>query len=202
MEQDKIQEDEGVSMEQNKIQERKTAVLFAVFFKIGLFTFGGGYAMIPLIQRELAQKKRWIEEKEILDVVAIAESTPGSIAVNAATFVGQRVCGFPGALAATTGVVCPSFLIILAVSCVLRQFEELQLVQYAFYGIRAGVLALIVNAMISMYRQCPKERSAWLIGGFALIGIAVLQWNVLLVILLSALAGIAALMMEKKGERG
>ena len=118
----------------------KARQLFGTFSKIGAFTFGGGYAMIPLIQREVTERRRWLEDRDILDIVAIAESTPGPIAINTATFVGYQVCGTLGAFCATLGVVLPSFLVIYAVSFVLRQFSDLAVVQYAFNGIRAGVL--------------------------------------------------------------
>ena len=114
----------------------KARQLFGTFSKIGAFTFGGGYAMIPLIQREVTERRRWLEDRDILDIVAIAESTPGPIAINTATFVGYQVCGTLGAFCATLGVVLPSFLVIYAVSFVLRQFSDLAVVQYAFNGIR------------------------------------------------------------------
>ena len=151
---------------------RRLASLFFTFMKIGAFTFGGGYAMIPLIQREAAEKKGWISREDILDIVAIAESTPGPIAINSATFVGYRAGGFWGALAATLGVVLPSFLIILAISGVLRQFQELKAVQYAFRGIRAGVLALIIRALVSMYRECPKDLGSCVLMGGAFVAAA------------------------------
>ncbi len=113
--------------------------IFFTFFKIGAFTFGGGYAMVPLIQREASEKHGWVTDEDILDIVAIAESTPGPIAINSATFVGYRACGVLGSVAATLGVVLPSFMIILAISGILRQFQENVYVQYAFRGIRCGV---------------------------------------------------------------
>ena len=112
--------------------------LFLKFLKIGAFTFGGGYAMIPLIRREIALREGWIEDKDILDILAVSESTPGPIAVNTATFVGYRVAGPLGAACATVGVVLPSFVIIFALSFVLRQFEDFPAVRYAFWGIRGG----------------------------------------------------------------
>ena len=118
--------------------------VFTTFFKIGAFTFGGGYAMIPLIQRETVDNHKWVTEDDILEIIAIAESTPGPIAINSATFVGYRTCGVLGSVAATLGVVLPSFVIIFAISFVLRQFQELKAVQYAFQGIRAGVMALLL----------------------------------------------------------
>lgn len=164
--------------------------LFVTFFKIGAFTFGGGYAMIPLIQREVAEKKKWISESDILDVIAIAESTPGPIAINSATFIGYKVAGFWGAFCATLGVVLPSFVIISAISFVLRQFESLKAVQYAFMGIRAGVLALILKALINMYKQCPKSAPAYLIMAAAFLVSVFLNISLLYVIIGCAIAGL------------
>ena len=165
--------------------------LFISFLKIGTFTFGGGYAMIPLIQREVVEKKKWITAQEILEVVAIAESTPGPIAVNAATFIGYRTAGFWGAFCATLGVALPSFLIIAGISLVLRQFENLKVVQYAFQGIRAGVLALLVRALISLYRQCPRGRLSCLLMVLSFLCTTLFQIPVLCVLLFSAAAGLA-----------
>ena len=179
-----IDEEKEMKRTQNLIS------LFLIFMKIGLFTFGGGYAMIPLIQRETVDNKKWISDKDILDIVAIAESTPGPIAINAATFIGYRVGGFLGAMAATVGVVLPSFAIIAAISYVLAAFQNVVWIQYAFNGIRAGVLALIVKALWSMYKQSPKGVFSYLImfGAFAVT--AFLPVNVVFVILFCAAAGI------------
>lgn len=180
---------------------KKAWLLFVTFLKIGAFTFGGGYAMIPLIQRETVERRKWIKGEEILDIVAIAESTPGPIAINSATFVGYKVCGFWGAFTATVGVVLPSFLIIYGISFVLRQFENFTAVQYAFNGIRAGVLALIIKALISMYRACPKDWFAYLVMAAAFLGVAFFHVNVLLVIAGCAVAGLAvALAMNRRAE--
>lgn len=169
---------------------KKSMELFLTFFKIGLFTFGGGYAMIPLIEEQVVKNKHWMRREDLLDVTAIAESTPGPIAINAATFVGSKVAGFSGALAATFGVVIPSFGIIYVISFVLKQFSHLKVVQYAFAGIRAGVLALIILALVSMFRACPKKAMDYLIMAFALLGIAVFRMNAIYVILLCALIGV------------
>mgnify|MGYP000655249856 CR=1 FL=1 len=117
--------------------------LFVSFLKIGAFTFGGGYAMIPLIQKEAADRHKWMTDEEIMEIVAIAESTPGPIAVNAATFTGYHAAGVPGAVLATIGVVMPAFLVIAAVSSALTLVSGNQWVKWAFSGVRAGVLALI-----------------------------------------------------------
>ena len=145
----------------------KNLDLFLTFMKIGAFTFGGGYAMIPLIQKEVCENKKWLNEKDITDIVAISESTPGPIAINAATFVGYKTTGFVGACLATLGVVLPSFLIISLISLILTQFQSIKAVRYAFMGIRAAVLALILKALWMMFRsvQWKKRPFCTLISG-------------------------------------
>ena len=175
--------------------------LFLTFMKIGAFTFGGGYAMIPLIQREVVEEKKWINESELMDMIAIAESTPGPIAINSATFVGHHVGGFWGAFCATVGVILPSFAIIAAISYVLQQFERLRAVKYAFLGIRAGVLALILKAFWNMARQIPKKAVSCCIAATAFVLAALLKLNVLVVIVMCAAAGlIASLMAEGRAK--
>ncbi len=171
--------------------------LFSSFFKIGLFTFGGGMAMIPFIQKETVEKHHWIEEKDILEILAISESTPGPIAVNTATFIGYQKAGVLGSAAATFGVVLPSFIIILIISTFLRQFQDIQAVQYAFAGIRAGVIALVIKALIKLYKGCPKNLISYIIIALAFIA-AVLDVNVIIIIICAGLIGIASVLMAKK----
>lgn len=178
-------------MEKGK-KDNRILSLFITFLKIGAFTFGGGYAMIPLIQKEVVEKRKWIDDQDILDIVAIAESTPGPIAINSATFVGYKIAGFLGALFSTLGVVFPSFAIILLISFVLKQFENLQVVQYAFIGIRAGVLALIIKALLSMYQQCPKNLISYLLIIASFITVVVFNVSVLLVIIGCAVVGLVS----------
>lgn len=174
----------------NAEKRKKLLPLFLTFLKIGGFTFGGGYAMIPIIQREIVEKKKWITDDDILEIIAIAESTPGPIAINSATFVGYRVAGFFGALLATLGVVLPPFCIIFAISFVLRQFSELRAVKYAFWGIRAGVLALICKALWTMYKKVDKGLIPYIIMAVAFIATAVFDINVLYVIIGCAIFGL------------
>ena len=176
---------------------KKILTLFISFFKIGAFTFGGGYAMIPLIQGEIAEKKGWITDNEILDIIAIAESTPGPIAINMATFVGYKVCGVWGAFFSTLGVVLPSYIVILVISFLLREFAQLKPVRYAFFGIRAGVLALIVKALYSMYKQCPKNLVSYILAALAFIAVAVFNVNVLFVIIGCAIVGLITSLYAK-----
>lgn len=179
---------------------KKALKLFLTFFKIGAFTFGGGYAMIPLIQHEVAEKNKWITDEDILEIVAIAESTPGPIAINSATFVGHRVCGVLGSTAATLGVVLPSFVVILVISFVLAAFQELRAVQYAFMGIRAGVLALVLKALITMFKKCPKGWVSYVVMAFAAAVGIFTDINVFLIIIISALFGLITYsIMRSKG---
>ena len=112
----------------NKEKLRKVINLFSTFLKIGAFTFGGGYAMIPLIQKEVCENKKWVTDKDILDIIAIAESTPGPISVNTTTFVGYKLAGILGAMFATLGLILPSFIIIAIISLVLNEFESIKIV--------------------------------------------------------------------------
>ncbi len=172
--------------------------LFITFLKIGAFTFGGGYAMIPLIQRETAEKRDWVTKQDILDIIAVAESTPGPIAINSATFVGYQTAGIFGAFCATFGVVLPSFIIIYIIASFLRNFYEISAVKYAFFGIRAGVLALMLNSVIKMSRQVPKNTFSYIVAALAFIMVAFLDISVLAVIILSGVAGLILTKKDKK----
>lgn len=175
--------------------------LFLTFLKIGAFTFGGGYAMLPLIQREAAAKHHWITDDEIMEIAAIVESTPGPIAVNTATFVGYRACGAAGAALATLGVVLPSFLVIIAVSSLLELFSSATVVKYAFNGIRAGVLALILRALYGMFRQCPRKTVAYILIAVAFIGAVFINTSVLLILALCALVGLLSFLHGERSRK-
>lgn len=127
------------------------------FMKVGLFTFGGGYAMISLIDSECVEKRKWITSDELMDVTAIAESTPGPIAINCATYVGYKQAGFGGSLISTFGIVFPSFLIMYIVSMFLDHFMEIVLVANAFKGIKVAVGILILDAGIKMFQNMRKQ---------------------------------------------
>ena len=169
---------------------KKSIELFLTFMKIGAFTFGGGYAMIPLIQKEVCENKKWLSEKDISDIVAISESTPGPIAINAATFIGYRRAGFFGACMATLGVVLPSFLIISLISLMLTEFQNYKPVRYAFMGIRAAVLALILKALWMMFRSSKKNVLSYCIMGVSLVLTAFLKIDAVFVIIGCGLFGL------------
>lgn len=173
--------------------------VFWTFFKIGAFTFGGGYAMVPLIQKEAVEKKGWITDDDILEIIAIAESTPGPIAINSATFVGYRAAGFFGAMSATLGVVLPSFVVILAISYILEEFQSFKPVQYAFFGIRAGVLALVIKALWTMYKKCPKGAVSYILLAASFVLAAFTDINVIFVIIGCAVFGlISSIIAERR----
>jgi len=178
---------------------KKALQLFVTFFKIGAFTFGGGYAMIPLIQREVVEEKKWITDDDILEIIAISESTPGPIAINSATFIGYRICGFWGSFFATLGVVLPSFVIILLISFVLKEFQDLKAVQYAFEGIRAGVLALLIKALVGMYKKSPKNLVSYIVIVASFLVAAFVDISVLWVIIGCAVFGLVTSMYAKGG---
>lgn len=131
-------------------------ILFLAFLKLGAFTFGGGYAMIPEIKATVVEKYHWLTDDEILEVIAIAESTPGPMAINMATFVGYKIKGFFGSLVATLSVSLPSFIIIFVISLFLQQFLALEYVTYAFVGINAAVAILIIFAGLDMIKKMKK----------------------------------------------
>ena len=142
------------------MQKFKTCLkLFLVMFKIGLFTFGGGYAMISLLESELVAKRKWLESDEFLNVVAIAESTPGPVAINAATYVGYKLAGVWGSLSATVAVALPSFSIIFLISLFFDAFLSLKYVAYAFDGIQVCVIFLILSAGVKMLIKL--EKTVW-----------------------------------------
>ena len=130
--------------------------LFATMFKIGAFTFGGGYAMLALLENEFVENKKWLEKEEFLDMVAIAESTPGPIAINSATYIGYKRAGVLGSVGSTLGVVLPSFIIIYIISLFFDAFLSLEYVAYAFKGIQACVIYLILSAGIKMFTGLKK----------------------------------------------
>ena len=172
--------------------------LFATFFKIGAVTFGGGIAMLPMIQKEIIETHDWIDEEELLEITAISESTPGPIAINMATYVGYRVAGFWGAFYATLGTVLPSFIIILIISYFLRQFSEYKVVKYAFMGIRAGVLALVLKAFYILFKKAKKNLFLYIIAALAFVAVAIFSLNVFVVIIASAVVGLCATLIAKK----
>lgn len=174
--------------------------IFLSFFKIGLFTFGGGYAMLPLIERELIDKRRWIEQKEFLDLLTLAQSVPGPIAVNTSVFVGYKVRGLGGAAAALLGAVLPSFVIILAIALFFADVRQNPVVDAAFKGMRPAVVALIIGPVISLARG--MHWAMFIVIAAAALAIWGLNWSPIWVLVGAALLGIAweLFIVKKKGK--
>ena len=176
--------------------------LFLAFAKIGLFTFGGGYAMLSMIEHVCVSQKQWITHEDLVNVTVIAESTPGPIAINCATFVGYRQKGIAGAAAATLGVILPSFVIIYLISLFLDRFLEIAWVASAFKGIRVAVGILIVDVAVRMIRKMPKEalRIAILVCACVIMLLAsIFSWKVSTIVLLlaAALVSLAAFLCRR-----
>lgn len=181
---------------------KKVLRLFLVMVKIGLFTFGGGYAMIALLESELVAKRNWLEKDEFLDMVAVAESTPGPVAVNMATFIGYRQGGVAGAAFSTIGVCLPSFLIIFGISFFFDAFLSLSYVSYAFKGIRVCVIYLILSSGWKFLKTMERTPFSILLFGTVFSAILVfsllsVRFSSVLYILLSALAGFFLYLIQK-----
>ena len=182
--------------------------IFLTFFKIGLFTFGGGYAMIAVIEREIVEKKKWIQHDEYMDVVAIAESTPGPIAINSATYIGYKVGGFIGALFATLGVIVPAFVIIVLISIFYEQFIKITLVKHAFHGIQACVAFLILSAGLKMFKKLNKKVLNVVLFSLTLLGIVAftlffpkIKISSILYILVGGLVGVVVYLITYFNQR-
>jgi chromate transporter len=175
--------------------------LFITFCKIGGFTFGGGYAMLPMLQREVVDKRGWTTEDEILDYFAIGQCTPGIIFVNTATFVGYKKKGVMGAIAATVGSICPSVLIVMTIAAVLNNFAELPIVQHAFGAIRVVVGVLIANAVAGMWKKSVVDKFCAVIAVIAFLLSAILSISPIWIVLGAALLGVALPVIKGAGVK-
>ncbi len=164
--------------------------LFWTFAKIGVMTFGGGYAMLPLLQREVVDSKGWATEEELMDYFAIGQCTPGVIAVNTATFIGQKMAGIWGGILATLGVVFPSLVIISALAGVIDAFSHLVWVQNAFGGVRICVCVLILNAVVKLYKKAVVDVPTFLIFLLVTLGSTFVSLSPVVFVLTAAVLGI------------
>ena len=181
--------------------------LFMTFAKIGLFTFGGGYAMIAMIENNCVERKHWITHDEMMNITVIAESTPGPIAINCATFTGYKKAGFLGALAATLGIIVPSFSIIYLISMFLDNFLELTLVANAFKGIKVAVGILILDAAVTMIKKMHKKklpRVIMLCSCAIMLCINIFAWNFssISLILIAAAVSLTVFLLNNKQKGG
>jgi chromate transporter len=186
---------------------KKLALLFLTMFKIGLFTFGGGYAMIALLEGELVSKREWIGRDEFLDMVTIAESTPGPIAINAATYVGYRMGGLLGSILATLAICLPSFGIIFAISLFFDAFLAIAWVAAAFRGIKLCVILLILTAGLRMLKKLPKTPFNLTVlcltaGAMLTLSFLAVQFSAIFYILISGALGLVLFAWEQVRKRG
>ncbi len=170
------------------------------FFKIGIMTFGGGYAMLPMIQREVVEKKGWATEEEILNYYAIGQCTPGVIAVNTATFIGNKQRGALGGFLATLGVVLPSLIIISVIAAVLNNFAEIAAVQHALAGIRVAVVVLVGYSVVKLAKSGVRRIFGWGLFVLTFLASAVFGVSPVLAVLVAAAAGLAAGWMVDRRE--
>lgn len=183
--------------------KKKLLTVFLTFLKIGAFTFGGGYAMLALLENEFVENKKWLSKDEFLDMIAISESTPGPIAVNSATFIGYKLCGLPGAILATVGACLPAFIIIYVISLFFDKFMSLTLVSKAFKGIQACVVFLILSAKIKMLKGLKKNAFNMIIFGivsalFIAFSIFAVKFSSVFFILICGFIGYIAYLAEKR----
>ena len=181
--------------------------LFLTFFKIGLFTFGGGYAMISLIENQCVEKKKWITHEEMMNITVIAESTPGPIAINCATFVGYKIAGMLGAIVATFGVVVPSFTIIFVISTFLDNFLEIPIIANAFMGIKVAVGILIFNAGLTMLKKMPAKTLPRIIVLCSLVGmflVNLFSWKIssISMMLVAAVVSLICFVIQETKKEG
>ena len=172
--------------------------LFWTFAKVGVMTFGGGYAMLPILQREIVDNKGWATEEELMDYFAIGQCTPGVIAVNTATFIGQNLTGLAGGIVATLGVVFPSLVIISALAGVIEAFSHIQWVQNAFGGIRVCVCVLILNAVVKLYKKAVVDLPTFAIFLLVVLGSTFTSLSPVVFVVIAAAAGITLKVMGGK----
>ena len=180
-------------METNRKEKKHMPVLlelFLLFAEIGATTFGGGYAMLPILQRELVEKRHWTTEEQLMDYYAIGQCTPGIIAVNTATFIGNTKAGMIGGIVATLGVVSPSVVIITLISIFLQNFADLSIVKHAFNGIRAAVCVLIMDSVIKLGKKSIRDLWGWIIFLCVLLASLLSGISPVLLVVLSGVAGI------------
>ncbi len=172
--------------------------LFWTFFRIGLFTFGGGYAMLPLIQKEVVEKEKWATDEEVMNYFAMGQCTPGVIAVNLATFIGYKIKGIFGGIFATIGVVAPSVVIISIIANFLKYFESVEEVQYAFNGIRVAVCVLVLNAVIKFWKSGVKDAVGVVIFSVAFILSVLFNLSSVWVIVGAVIMGVLASLCKER----
>lgn len=174
--------------------------LFIAFARVGVLTFGGGYAMLPILQREIVEKNNWATDEELMDYYAIGQCTPGVIAVNTATFIGQKNKGIIGGIMATLGVVMPSLIIITAIAAFISNFSDLAIVKNAFAGVRVCVCVLIFNAVVKLWKSSVVDKATMIIFIGVFLGSVLTDLSPILFVLITAVSGIIIKNLGVKSE--
>ena len=177
-------------MEEKKITPRLYRQLFQAFFRVGILTFGGGYAMLPILRREVVETHPWCTDEELADYYAIGQCTPGVIAVNTATFVGYKLAGIPGGIFATASICLPSFIVILIIAAVLQNFAEYPVVINAFAGIRVAVVALVLKAVLKLLKTSVVDKLTLCIFIAVLLLATIFSVSPILFVLAAGLLGV------------
>lgn len=175
--------------------------LFLIFAKIGAVTFGGGYAMLPILQTELVDKRHWVTQDDLTDYFAIGQCTPGVIAVNTATFVGNKLAGIPGAIFATVGVVVPSMIIITIIAAFISNFADLQIVKSAFAGIRVCVCVLIFTSVVKLFKGAVKDIPAFAVYLAVLVLAVFTNVSIALLVVAAGVAGVIIKSVKKEATK-
>ncbi|NLP45621.1 MAG: chromate transporter [Epulopiscium sp.] len=173
-----------------EVSFKKLKEIFFIFLKLGAFTFGGGYAMIPLIEEEVVHKRKWIKEEEVIDVFAVAESIPGAIAINSSTFIGYKIAGRKGAIAANIGVILPSVFIITLIASVFGRFQDNPIIQAALLGVRSCVVALIGVAAFSLSKKALRDKLTVLLWLITVLCILIMDLHPIFMIISGGLIGL------------
>ncbi|KNF09733.1 chromate transport protein ChrA [Gottschalkia purinilytica] len=174
--------------------------MFITFFKIGIFTIGGGYAMLPLIQKEVVEENKWLTNEEFLDALAISQSSPGAVSINCSIFIGYRVNGIIGAIVCTLGTSLPSLISILAVSIFLFKYRKLEIINKVFLGIRPAVFAMIAASVYTLGKSLKLGREGKILGVAGFIALVVFNINPIIVLILGAISSIVYYRTKVKGE--
>lgn len=179
---------------------RELIKLYMIFFRIGLFSIGGGYVMLPMLRREMVEDRGWLTDDELIDYYAIAQATPGIIAVNTATFVGYKRSGVPGAIAATAGMVSPSLIIITVIAIFFARFQDIPAVQRAFRGVRVAVAVLLSFTVASLIKKTVRSALEIILAAGAFLGVSMLGISPIPILIVAALSGVAAGAIRSAGK--
>lgn len=175
--------------------------LMITFAKIGALTFGGGYSMLPILQREVVEKKKWVTEEEVMDYYAVGQCLPGMIAINTATFVGRKVGGNKGGIVAAVATAFPSLIVIMIIAAFMHNFSEIRAIQNAFYGIRIAVAALIVDAIIKLWKKSMKDVFCYVLYAVALLLSILTELSTVILVVVAIAGGIAIQMIRRKNVK-